>query len=400
MKKICILLVMLISVLNIWGQNEFDINSYSIEIHELRELNSTVLAQDYVKNQTKEWVDKTTELLDSLFQTAEDLIHNYGSLSNDDKRFVDGLLKNFCDEYKKAIYNTERTKVLIESNKFEKCARKYKDSFDVLVKQQHKKSNAKIKSQSEPIQQEESQEGYLGEEETSEVEEYSKTQVILIAMAGILGVLSVVALFLCIWLGTQVSSLRKKISKVEGEMQRMELARINKEQKSKASKNNTTSTPTVPTTSTTSTLPSNQNKKNNPPQPSKHDVAEVSQPSAVTTLQKTVKSVVEQPIYLYALANANSTDRDFYKASDKDSQDKVFRLCLKNAGDEVATFTIKPNVMRDFILEHEIYLPTTYCNKKEIKSTQPTAIEVIDEGKAEKSNGKWIVSKPMSIRLV
>lgn len=388
---------MLISVLNIWGQNELDINSYSIEINKLRELNPIVLAQDYVKAKPEEWVDKTTELLDSLFQTAEDLIHNYGSLSNDDKRSVDGLLKNFCDEYKKAIYNTERTKVLIGSNKFEKCARKYKDSFDVLVKQQHKKSNAKIKSQSEPIQQEESQEGYVCEEETSEVEEYSKTQVILIAMVGILGVLSMVALFLSIWLGTQVSSLRKKISKVEGELQRMEQARINKEQKSKASKNNTTSTPTVPTTST---LPSNQNKKNNPPQPSKHDVAEVSQPSAVTTPQKTVKSVVEQPVYLYALANANSTDRDFYKASDKDSQDKVFRLCLKNAGDEVATFTIKPNVMRDFILEHEIYLPTTYCNKKEIKSTQPTTIEVIEEGKAEKSNGKWIVSEPMSIRLV
>lgn len=388
---------MLISVLNIWGQNELDINFYSIEIHKLRELNPIVLAQDYVKEKPEEWVDKTTELLDSLFQTAENLIHNYGSLSNDDKRSVDWLLKNFCDDYKTAIYNSAQTQVLIRSNDFEKCARKYKDSFDVLVKQQHKKSNAKIKSQSEPIQQEESQEGYWGEEETSEVEEYSKTQVILIAMAGILGVLSVVALFLSIWLGTQVSSLRKKISKVEGEMQRMELARINKEQKSKASKNNTTSTPTV---STTSTLPSNQNKKNNPPQPSKHDVAEVSQPSAVTTPQKTVKSVVEQPIYLYALANANSTDRDFYKASDKDSQDKVFRLCLKNAGDEVATFTIKPNVMRDFILEHEIYLPTTYCNKKEIKSTQPTAIEVIDEGKAEKSNGKWIVSKPMSIRLV
>lgn len=400
MKKICILLVMLISVLNIWGQNELDIKSYSIEIHKLRELNPTVLAQDHVKKQTEEWKNKTSALLDSLFQTANDLINNYNSLPDNDRMSFDKLLKDFCYEYKRAIYNSAQTQVLICSNEFEKCARKYKDSFDILVKQQHEKSNAKIKSQSEPIQQEESLEGYVCEEETSEVEEYSKTQIILIAMVGILGVLSMVALVLSIWLGTQVSSLRKQISKVEGELQRMEQARINKEQKSKASKNNTTSTPTVPTVPTTSTLPSNQNKKNNPPQPSKHDVAEVSQPSAVTTPQKTVKSVVEQPVYLYALANANSTDRDFYKASDKDSQDKVFRLCLKNAGDEVATFTIKPNVMRDFILEHEIYLPTTYCNKKEIKSTQPTTIEVIEEGKAEKSNGKWIVSEPMSIRLV
>lgn len=391
---------MLVSVLNIWGQNEYDISSYQKEINSLRSLNDTVLQQNYVQKKDPEWVRNTTELLDSLFQTANDLIRISDSLSDEEKKEVAKQLENFCREYKKAIYDSNQTQVQIESDKFEERARKYKDIFESWVKQQQTDFDAKKLRQPETNQQEEPQEDYGKEEEPSKTKEYSKAQVIFILMMGILGVLSVVAFSLSIWFGAQVSSLRKQIGELKGEMQRMELEKVNKEKKSKVNENITTLPPSTPAKSTHS---SKQNEKETTTQASKQDVVVESRPITVTTTQKTVKPVVvAQPVYLYAKANAsaNTTEVDFFKLSEKESQEHVFRLCLQNAGDEVASFTVKPNVARDYILEHEIYFPPAYCNKKEIKSAQPTAIDVINEGKAKKVNGKWIVSEPVSIRLV
>ena len=395
---------MLVSVLNIWGQNEYDISSYQKEIDSLGNLNNTVLQQDYVQQKGPEWVRNTTVLLDSLFQTADDLIGIYNSLSDKDKIEVDKQLESFCRKYKKAISDSNQTQVQIGSDAFEKCAREYKDLFKDLyeswVKQQQTDYDAKELSQPETNQQEEPQEDYGKEEEPSKTKEYSKAQVIFILMMGILGVLSVVAFSLSIWFGVQVRSLSTQFGELKGEMQRMELEKVNKEKKSKVNENITTLPPSTPAKSTHS---SKQNEKETNTQASKQDVVVESRPIAVTTTQKTVKPVVvAQPVYLYAKANAsaNTTEVDFFKLSEKESQEHVFRLCLQNAGDEVASFTVKPNVARDYILEHEIYFPPAYCNKKEIKSAQPTAIDVINEGKAKKVNGKWIVSEPVSIRLV
>ena len=107
--------------------------------------------------------------------------------------------------------------------------------------------------------------------------------------------------------------------------------------------------------------------------------------------------------YLFATAKAGSNYPEFYKVSRDKGLDKVYMLTLKNEEDEIAEFTIDPdmtpNFMKSVIDDRNTHLPKNFC-VIEHYGEDPTRIEVVSNGTAKKEGGKWMVEKPMTIKLV
>lgn len=107
--------------------------------------------------------------------------------------------------------------------------------------------------------------------------------------------------------------------------------------------------------------------------------------------------------YLFATAKAGSNYPEFYKVSRDKGLDKVYMLTLKKEDDEIAEFTIDPdmtpNFMKSVIDDRNTHLPKTFC-VIEHYGEDPTRIEVVSNGTAKKEGGKWMVEKPMTIKLV
>lgn len=107
--------------------------------------------------------------------------------------------------------------------------------------------------------------------------------------------------------------------------------------------------------------------------------------------------------YLFATAKAGSSYPEFYNVSRDKTLYKVYMLMLKNEEDEIAEFTIVPDMTPDFmksvIDDRETHLPPIFCERS-IDSQNPTRIEVVSTGVAKKECGKWMVQERMKIKLV
>lgn len=123
--------------------------------------------------------------------------------------------------------------------------------------------------------------------------------------------------------------------------------------------------------------------------------------------EKSAPVSVENPhknlIHLYATVNVNSSLPEFFKVTSEKTSDKLFELTLVNPDDEVAGFTVipdlSPNFLRDVILNRDTYLPATFCDKQ-IKSENPTQIMVQETGRAKKDGNTWRVTDRMVIILI
>lgn len=107
--------------------------------------------------------------------------------------------------------------------------------------------------------------------------------------------------------------------------------------------------------------------------------------------------------YLFATAKAGSSYPEFYNVSRDKTLYKVYMLMLKNEEDEIAEFTIVPDMTPDFmksvIDDRETHLPPIFCERS-IDAQNPTRIEVVSTGIAKKEGGKWTVQERMKIKLV
>lgn len=107
--------------------------------------------------------------------------------------------------------------------------------------------------------------------------------------------------------------------------------------------------------------------------------------------------------YLFATAKAGSSYPEFYNVSRDKTLYKVYMLMLKNEEDEIAEFTIVPDMTPDFmksvIDDRETHLPPIFCERS-IDAQNPTRIEVVSTGVAKKECGKWMVQERMKIKLV
>lgn len=107
--------------------------------------------------------------------------------------------------------------------------------------------------------------------------------------------------------------------------------------------------------------------------------------------------------YLFATAKAGSNYPEFYNVSRDKTLYKVYMLMLKNEEDEIAEFTIVPDMTPDFmksvIDDRETHLPPIFCERS-IDAQNPTRIEVVSTGIAKKEGGKWTVQERMKIKLV
>lgn len=107
--------------------------------------------------------------------------------------------------------------------------------------------------------------------------------------------------------------------------------------------------------------------------------------------------------YLFATAKAGSNYPEFYNVSRDKTLYKVYMLMLKNEEDEIAEFTIVPDMTPDFmksvIDDRETHLPPIFCERS-IDAQNPTRIEVVSTGIAKKEGSKWTVQERMKIKLV
>lgn len=375
MRKVTSILIMLVSVLTMWGQNtEFTYEAASNDITELKDAQPEIIQQANASEIDQTDKKNAEGLLTATFQKLDKVMSVYKQIESDPqlKYEAQQIILEFINAFRSAILDDEQENIQVSTRSFMKVAENSSAKFDEF----YRKAQKFIESHPSASQ------------DTGTIKNGSASSLIAWIAFGI-GILSLLLSVLAL---IKINNEHRRISKRKHELEEAE-RRIN--QKINEIK------------------PSSFRGATSPYAPTRHVPQPKPQPRKAQTPVKPVyreenaqrEKVVERPTisYLYATIKAQSPYAEFFKVASENSGDKVFMLTLDNPEADVAEFTIAPNMTPDFmksvILDRDTYLPSLFCEKS-IVSSNPTRIEVNSVGRAKKVDGKWQVQERMIIRLV
>lgn len=407
-KSISIILLTLISVLSVWGeQNQsapppLDISNVQHDIDSLKKLQSDVVDQALtISALTEEDKNNLEETLDATFSEAQKVIDSYSSLSDEyalqQNRVA--VLYRFISRYGKDI-RTSPNNVGISTSKFLTTAKLYRDSLKNLNAEfdEWKKSHS-----------DSGIDGFDGADldNPDNTEDPTNTVKKDFEITGIWAILlilfDIIALILAITIFYKAKELQKNIRNAE---ERIDIL----EKKLVAYTDSTNTAGTTTKHSAYRGAAANVHTKNT----AQHDpyANSTKDPAVLTpnTYSQQVADRQQQPVqkpkdtrsFLYALANSKNPTT-LNKVTEDNKGDKVFMLVLDNPEAEIAELTIVPDMSADrlnaVIADKETYLPANLC---EVVGVAPNAsrISVLRPGVVKKSNGVWQIQDRMQINLV
>lgn len=401
MRKIAILFAVLISVLNIRGQQD-DIAL----AHELKAINDLKTKQTEVVEQAKRITtipeadrNAVDSLLTSIFGKI-DMVMSACSRMPEDSELRNVALKavnEFVQAYNIAILDDKKENVQILSRKFLGVVEKYDPMFDDFYKrvQEYIDSNSAQEPEKEdpeapvaPVVNSQEAENAVEAQEVREGDGYDKILLWISVALGLAGfIMGLIALLRANRAHARVNRRKEELMETEWRLTQ----RIN-EIKPSGYRGSVAVPTSVPMQKPVQQR-TPQRKPQTPVQPAKY----------TEPVQKAKVEKEPSTSRLFATVKAQSSIPEFFKVVGENNGDKVYMLILDRPDAEFAEFTIAPNMSPDFmksiIVDRDTYLPPLFCQKS-IESGNPTRIEVLSKGKAKKVDGKWLVQDRMVIRLV
>lgn len=402
MRKVTIILVMLVSVLTMWGQStEFTYDKAIVAITKLKDAQPAIIEQANASNKINSTDKANAEnLLTATFQKLEKVMSVYKQVESDPQlnHEAQQIVVEFLNAYQSAILDDKRENIKVSTRSFMTVAENSSTKFDEF----YNKAQKYIESHpsASEVEQESSAEQDFDEGNNVEVEDQGNgtisetlkngsTSSILACIALAIGMIS---LLMSIWALIRINHEHHRISTRKKELEDAERRINQKISELKPSSFRGT------TTSYVSPQPQYQPK----PQTRRQQVI-VTPVHREENVQRVKADERHTTTYLYATIKAQSPYAEFFKVAAENSGDKVFMLTLVNPEADVAEFTIAPNMSPDFmksvIVDRDTYLPSLFCEKS-IDSSNPTRIEVNSVGRAKKIDGKWQVQERMIIRLI
>lgn len=391
MRKIASILIVLFSVLTMWGQNKFTYKSATEYKNYLDSCQNEVISQAESKGLISSDDNETRLLWGTTFKNLQGVLDEYNSTQDEElKLWATEIAYDFFDSFEKAIFDKKRTKIYIDSNNFVSVLEQSSKTFEEF--------NDSVKSLKANLN-ETNQSTYSVIDNASH---YSKTDLFWFCFLFGLVVISLgLNIFLIFW----VSRLDKRIDRRKQEIKDIgQSIKINDKEKGKAEKTSAyrgvpASSYVAPPILQPQLQPVNRNNHQSSTTTTSPKASTKTSPENKTPNGKDSSKL----IHLYGVAKTNSSFPEFYKVSEDESVDKAFVLVMENKEDNTAEYSISPIMSADFkksvIQDRETFLPLLFCEKT-IESSTPTSIEVVSKGKAHKVDGKWQVRERMVIRLV
>ena len=422
MRKVTSILIMLVSVLTMWGQNtnsvltmwgqntKFTYEAASEAITWLKDAQAEIIQQANDSQIGSTDKENAKGLLNETFQKLDKVMSVYKQIESDPQlnheaqqteltQEAQQIISEFIYKFQIAILDDNKTKINVSTRRFMDVAEDSSKKFDEFYSEAQKfieshPSASEVKTDGSEAQNT----GNINSEELESQDNGTSPETLkngsassLIAWIAFgIGILSLLLSVLAL---IKINNEHRRISKCEHELEGAE-RRIN--QKINEIK------PSSFRGATSSDAPTQQYVPQPKPQPRK---AQTPVKPVYREGKAQGEKVVERPTisYLYATIKAQSPYAEFFKVASENSGDKVFMLTLANPEADVAEFTIAPNMTPDFmksvIVDRDTYLPSLFCEKF-IDSSNPTRIEVDSVGRAKKVDEKWQVQERMKIRLV
>lgn len=393
MRKIVSILIMLFSVLTMWGEKmQFTYEDAIETIDDLRVQQNIVVEEALKVRVIKDSKEEMDSTLTKAFDTMDKIVLVYPKLDKNKRLQIDALalINDFCIKYRTAIINSEDDPIIkIGSRSFLQVCEDSTPRFESFLDKVQEYLNKM------------NEEGSDDDEEEKGLDNPLQSNVISSIWLWILLGLVIISLGLNIYLLNRVNYLNKRINR-----HRQDIDNIGKESADKIKAEKTSAYRGIPASSYVAQpilQPQLQpvNRKNHPPSTTTTS-SKASTKTSPDTKTPTGKES-SKLIHLYGVAKTNSSFPEFYKVSEDESVDKAFVLVIENKDDDTAEYSISPIMSADFkksvIQDRETFLPPLFCEKN-IESASPTSIEVVSKGKAHKVDGKWQVRERMIIRLV
>lgn len=403
MRKVTSILIMLVSVLTMWGQNaEFTYESASNAITQLKDAQPKIIQQANASSRIVQTDKENAEgLLTATFQKLDKVMSVYKQIESDPQLTHEAqqIILEFLNAFRSAILDDKKENIQVSTRSFMNVAENSSAKFDEFYSKAQKFIESHPSASEVETDGSEAQDTGIGNSEevesqdTGTIPETIKNGSASSLIAWIAFGIGILSLLLSVLALIKINNEHRRISKRKHELEEAE-RRIN--QKINEIK------PSSFRGATSSYAPTQPYVPQPKPQPRK---AQTPVKPVYREENAQREKVVERPTisYLYATIKAQSPYAEFFKVASENSGDKVFMLTLDNPEADVAEFTIAPNMTPDFmksvIVDRDTYLPSLFCEKS-IDSSNPTRIEVNSVGRAKKVDGKWQVQERMIIRLV
>lgn len=403
MRKVTSILIMLVSVLTMWGQStEFTYEAASNAITQLKDAQPKIIQQAKASSRIVQTDKENAEgLLTATFQKLDKVMSVYKQIESDSQLTHEAqqIIGEFLNAFRSAILDDKKENIQVLTRSFMNVAENSSAKFDEF----YSKAQEFIESHpsASEVETDGSEAQNTGIGNSNEVEsqdngtipETLKNGSASSLIAWIAFGIGILSLLLSVLALIKINNEHRRISTRKHELEEAE-RRIN--QKINEIK------PSSFRGATSSYAPTQPYVPQPKPQPRK---AQTPVKPVYREENAQREKVVERPTisYLYATIKAQSPYAEFFKVASENSGDKVFMLTLANPEADIAEFTIAPNMSLDFmksvIVDRDTYLPSLFCEKS-IDSSNPTRIEVNSVGRAKKVDGKWQVQERMIIRLV
>lgn len=368
--------MMFMSVLTLWGQTAND--PLEAQLKGFKDSKDIILGQ-YKENVEQginvDIIGKKMDYLFSMISEIDSVCYecskdsNYAKVYEKIKPYKESLTKNFVKDYNVAIKNPSGEEIYIGSDNFYTVIETFIPKYELL----------EIVLLSRP------------KDKDYNVAQTNNTPIALWILSAIGSLGFIITIFLLVVISRiksriderkyEIGELEKKVLKQKEEL----LVLINRPQPEADKSIKKTKIPNIyesPIEKTKPVVVTDKKEQKQSPQP-------VQEKSSV--------------YYLFATAKAGSSYPEFYNVSRDKTLYKVYMLMLKNEEDEIAEFTIVPDMTPDFmksvIDDRETHLPPIFCERS-IDAQNPTRIEVVSTGIAKKEGGKWTVQERMKIKLV
>lgn len=411
MRKAISFILLLITSLCIWGKtyNKSSLKNTADTIQYFKDNKAEIVNQGVeAKKCTKEQADS---ILSNTFNNLDTIMIAYDKLADnqDLQKTCESVIKDFNNKYWKKIHD-DTGQISVTTKGFLIVAEKYGEEFHKLI-EDIKKSSPDIFTSGDSYTTLILTEAAEGEEEESEdVEDkdkkgFNESLLIFISLGiGLLGFcLGIAALIFLI-------SIQKRVSRHGGKLAtyKQELDLVKTElNNAKSSNAKVISTATIVSNNNKSYdryKPQHNNSRHNSYNTNTQFAGSRQQHVAVPPKLPEKAAERSSETHLFATIKNDGKQMDFYKISNENPGDKPFMLTIAKPEDEVAEFTIAPNLpanfIQDIIQNREVYLPRTACEISSAETASPTRIEVMSPGKAKKVSGTWMVQSPMSIRIL
>lgn len=403
MRKVTSILIMLVSVLTMWGQStEFTYEAASNAITQLKDAQPKIIQQANASSRIVQTDKENAEgLLTATFQKLDKVMSVYKQIESDPQLTHEAqqIIDEFLNAFRSAILDDKKENIQVSTRSFMTVAENSSKQFDEFYSKAQKYIEMHPSASTTEADVSDAQDSAKNNDEDLEpqdngtISETIKKGSMSSLLAWIALAIGIISLLLSVLALIRINNEHRRISKRKQELEEAERRINQKINEIKPSSFRGTTSSYVPAQSYVPQQKSQPRKAQTP----------VTHVHREETVQKA--KVVERPTisYLYATIKAQSPYAEFFKVASENSGDKVFMLTLANPEADVAEFTIAPNMSPDFmksvIIDRDTYLPSLFCEKS-IDSSNPTRIEVNSVGRAKKVDGKWQVQERMIIRLV